>query len=301
MNIQTKTNQHKENGLVYKHDEARVLVTVITTFNECMECIVEEHRQQHVVTYSLKAGINKFGNQAKASAHKELKQLHNRSCFRPVHECSLNKFERQRAMESLLFLTEKRDKMIKSQHCANGSTQCTYMEHDELMSLTISMEGSLLTAVIEVQEGRDITTCNIPNEFVQTHVEEKDKDGNSTIMKIRRVCVIILCEINPIYRDYMVTKGNQKILYVHITQAIYGMLVSAILFYHKLTKALLSYGFELNPYNLCVANKMVNGEQLSICWHVDNLKSSHINPKVNDEFLQWIKDMFRQLGSQILA
>ena len=76
------------------------------------------------------------------------------------------------------------------------------------------------------------------------------------------------------------------------------MLVSAILFYHKLTKALLSSAtvFELHPYNPCVVNKMVNGGQLTICWHVDNLKSSHINPKVNDEFLQWIKDTFGQLG-----
>ena len=74
------------------------------------------------------------------------------------------------------------------------------------------------------------------------------------------------------------------------------MLVSAILFYHKLTKALLSYCLELNPYNPCVVNKMVNGEQLTICWNVDNPKSSHINPKVNDEFLQWIKDTFGQLG-----
>ena len=73
------------------------------------------------------------------------------------------------------------------------------------------------------------------------------------------------------------------------------MLVSAMLFYHKLTKALLSHGFEMNPYDLCVANKMVNGKQLTICWHVDDLKSSHIDPKVNDEFLQWIKDMFGQL------
>ena len=61
-NIQTETNQVEENGLVYNHDEARVLVTVITTFNECMECVIEEHGQQHVVTYSLKASINKFGN-----------------------------------------------------------------------------------------------------------------------------------------------------------------------------------------------------------------------------------------------
>ena len=41
---------------------------------------------------------------------------------------------------------------------------------------------------------------------------------------------------------------------------------------------------------------MVNGEQLTICWHVDDLKSSHIDPKVNNEFLLWIEDMFGQLS-----
>ena len=139
------------------------------------------------------------------------------------------------------------------------------MEHDEVMSPTVSTEGTLLTAVIEAQEGHDAATCDIRNTFVQIHAEEEDKDGNQTIMKIRGVCVDILCEINTIYRDYMVTEGNQKVLYVHITQAIYGMLGSAMLFYHKLTKALFSYGFELNPYDSCVANKMVNSGQLTIC------------------------------------
>ena len=32
----------------------------------------------------------------------------------------------------------------------------------------------------------------------------------------------ILCEIDPIYQDYMVTKGSQKVLNVHITEDIYG-------------------------------------------------------------------------------
>ena len=40
---------------------------------------------------------------------------------------------------------------------------------------------------------------------------------------------------------------------------------------------------------------MVNSEQLTICWHVDDLKSRHINPNVNDKFLQLIKDTFGQL------
>ena len=61
INIQTNTNQDKEKGLVYNHDEASVLATVITTYNKHMECIVEEQGQQHVATYSLKTGINKFG------------------------------------------------------------------------------------------------------------------------------------------------------------------------------------------------------------------------------------------------
>ena len=82
-----------------------------------------------------------------------MKQLHDRLCFWPVHKCLLNKSERQRAMESLLFLTEKKDKTIKSQHCANRSTQCVYMEHDEVRSPTVSMEGTLLATVIEAQEG----------------------------------------------------------------------------------------------------------------------------------------------------
>ena len=62
MNVQTETTQDEDNSLVYSHDKARVLATVITTFNKCMEHVVEEHGQQYVVTYSLKAGINKFGD-----------------------------------------------------------------------------------------------------------------------------------------------------------------------------------------------------------------------------------------------
>ena len=62
MNIQTETNQDEDNGLVYNHDEARVLATVITTFNKHMECTVAEQGQQYVVSYSLKAGINKLAN-----------------------------------------------------------------------------------------------------------------------------------------------------------------------------------------------------------------------------------------------
>ena len=31
----------------------------------------------------------------------------------------------------------------------------------------------------------------------------------------------------------------------------------------------------MNPYDPCVANKIINGTQITICWHVDDLKVSH--------------------------
>ena len=34
----------------------------------------------------------------------------------------------------------------------------------------------------------------------------------------------------------------------------------------------------LNPYDNCVANKIINGSQFTIVWHVDDLKLSHVDP-----------------------
>ena len=102
-------------------------------------------------------------------------------------------------------------------------------------------------------------TFDIPNTFVQTKLEQQDKDSNSTIMKIQGVLVDILIKMDPIYKDFAIIEGTQNILYIHNTRAIYGLLVSAILFYKKLVSNLTKYGFILNLYDPCVAKKMING------------------------------------------
>ena len=37
---------------------------------------------------------------------------------------------------------------------------------------------------------------------------------------------------------------------------------------------------------------MVNGKQLTVTWHVDDLKASHADDKVLEEFIQWVRDMY---------
>ena len=98
---------------------------------------------------------------------------------------------------------------------------------------------------------------DIPNSFIQTRVED-EKD--MAIIKIRGVLVDILLEIaSAVYKEHVSKdkKGNKQLL-VQCKNALYGTMVASLLYYCKCVKSLKKEGFELNPYDPCVANKMVD-------------------------------------------
>ena len=135
-------------------------------------------------------------------------------------------------------------------------------------------------------------TADIPNAFVQTDVDKKEV-GERIIMKIRGPLVDMLLELSyETYAPYVVYEDKNKILYVAMEKALYGMLQSSLLYYKKFRKDIESIGFVVNPYDPCVANRIVNGKQHTVTWHVDDLKSSHVHSTVNDEFLLWLKKMY---------
>ena len=45
----------------------------------------------------------------------------------------------------------------------------------------------------------------------------------------------------------------------------------------RLTTELKLMGFVVNPYDPCIANKIVDRHQLRLRWHVDDLMISHID------------------------
>jgi hypothetical protein len=119
-------------------------------------------------------------------------------------------------------------------------------------------------------------TADVPNALVQTDIDPKTK-GERIIMKTRGPLVDMLVKLSPeIYSNLVQYEGKSKILYVLMTKALYGMLQSSLLYYKKFHKDIESIGFEVNPYNPCVANRIVNGKQHTVTWHVDDLKSSHV-------------------------
>jgi len=80
--------------------------------------------------------------------------------------------------------------------------------------------------------------------------------------------------------------------------AIYGMLQSALLWYKRLQKDLEKENFIFNPYDPCMANQKKNRKQHTICFHVDDLKSSHCDTTINDKFAKWLDTKYGEHGSQ---
>ena len=62
--------------------------------------------------------------EATAAAKGEMQQLYDCQCFKPVSYNSLSERECKRAVESLIFLTEKNMvESIKARYCAYGNPQ----------------------------------------------------------------------------------------------------------------------------------------------------------------------------------
>jgi hypothetical protein len=104
-------------------------------------------------------------------------------------------------------------------------------------------------------------------------------------LRITGTMVELLCELDPMkYQPYITYENNSMVMYLELTKSLNGKLQAALLFWKDLTTALESWGFVPNPYNRCVSKKMVNGKQLTVLWHVDDLRVSYVDPQVVDDF-----------------
>ena len=168
----------------------------------------------------------------------------------------------------------------------------------------MSTESILLTCIIDALEGRDVAVVDIPNAFIQTHIE---KEQDMAIIQMHGVLVDILLEItSEIYEPFVhINKKRVKQLLLQCHNAIYGTMLTSLLYYKKFVKSLLSIRFEINPYDPCIANKMINSKQMTICFHVGDCKLSHHNCKAVNDFIEWLcqeyESIFKDGSSKMMV
>ena len=115
------------------------------------------------------------------------------------------------------------------------------------------------------------------------------------VMKIRGKSVELFCNLDPTLKDFVVVEKGKKVLYVQLDKALYGCVKSALLWYNTYTETLKDMGFKLNPYNMCVANAMIDGKQCTIVWYVDNNKISHVDSKAVDKVIKKIEEKYGEM------
>ena len=133
-----------------------------------------------------------------------------------------------------------------------------HVTKEEASSPTAFTESIILTSIVDAKERRDVATVDIPNAFAQTVITYAEKDYR-VIVRLRGKLVELLMEIAPdVYGPYVhKNKNGEKVLLVQCMNALNGTMVASLLFYKKFVTSLKKQGFELNPYDPCVANKQL--------------------------------------------
>ena len=144
----------------------------------------------------------------------------------------------------------------------------------------------MISLAIDAHEGRKVSTADVEGAYLHADMDEK------VIMMLDGEMVDYMIAVNPEYKKFVhTTKTCRRILYVQFLKALYGCMQSALLWFKLFTSTLKDMGFDINPYNTCVANKVINGKQCTVCWYVDDLKISHMEQAVIDNIIEKLRSV----------
>ena len=164
--------------------------------------------------------------------------------------------QKREALGYLMFLKRKRNGKIKARGCADGQPQRAYIPQEDARAPTISTEAVFMTAVIDAMENRTVAVVDIPGTFMQADMD------SGVYMRIDSAMADLLMEIDyDMYHPHMVKEKGKPVIYVELLKALYGTLRAARLFWETLSGKLQEWGFTINPYDSCVSNKDIDGQQ----------------------------------------
>ena len=96
-------------------------------------------------------------------------------------------------------------------------------------------------------------------------------------------------------------RNRQPVLYICLLNALYGIMKAALLYYRRFIADIKSIGFKLNPYDPCIANKIVDSKQLMLVWHIDDIKISHVDPNTVTRLIKWLKYKYEHIFLIVLV
>lgn len=239
---------------------------------------------------SERAGLRKHGKTAEAALMTEFSQLEDLDVYDALDPATLTRAQKKSALRAINVFKEKRCGKLKGRTCADGRSQRNMYDKSQTASPTIATNALMLSIIIDAFEDRDVATADVAGAYLKAFMDD------FVIMKFVGPSVRILCKLNPTHERCVTTENGVEVLYVRLIKALYGCVKSALLWYELFTNNLKEMGFELNPYDPCVANCMIDGKQCTIAWYVDDTKISHIDPNVVTNIIRQLETRFDKMS-----
>jgi hypothetical protein len=249
--------------------------------------------------YGFQKGLKIFGEGGYKATIKELDtNLIGRNVIDMLSPEGISRDIFQMSLGYLMFLKRKRCGKIKARGCADGRPQREYITKDQSSSPTVANNALFATCLVDAIEKRAVAICDIPGAFLQADWP----DDEPCYIRFEGIMVDMICQIEPTYvKCIKYGRNKRKWMIGKLSKAIYGTLLGARLFYDKLRGLLEKWEFIINDYDECTFNKMVNGKQLTVQFHVDDLKISHMEENVIRDMVEDLNGVFGQDGTLLEA
>jgi hypothetical protein len=283
------------NEQLMHHDIPSVLLADPSRKRDCRGGVKDEQLTTAVTltptTYhlSLNKGTRVYEQIAYDAIYSEISQIVNKSTFVPVHAQTLPYEIRHGLIRSTLFFKEKFRadgtlERLKARLVAGGDGQSAEsLIGVETSSPTVVTENLMSIIAIAASERRHHISIDIVGAFL-----EAEMTGPPVHMVIQKVVAEAVIKCKPQWAEYVRADGT---MVVRLKRALYGCKQSGKLWYDKLVSTLHDLQFIPSPVDPCVLNKSVDGAQLTLAVHVDDIYMTH----VSSEALSRVAD---QIGSK---
>ena len=200
---------------------------------------------------------------------KEFAQLHDKRVFKAIKASALTHEQKRNALHAINLIKEKRNGVLKGRTVADGRKQRQWYTRNQVTSPTMSNDSLMALLTVSAAERRKIISWDVEGAYLLA-----DQD-DFVVVKFTGESVDVLCDVDSGYKEYVSFEKGKKVLYVQLLTALYGCLRSALLWYELYTTESKTMGFELNPYDSCVANKTIDDKQCSIGYYADDNIATH--------------------------
>jgi len=214
--------------------------------------------------------------------------------FTPVDINSMTQEQRKRALRTNLLLDEKFKpdgsfEKHKARLVAMEYKHMSQLDKFDKASPTPHTQSILMVASVAAAEEREVRKLDVSGAFLNVDMA---RSGRTQYILLNKQTARVVVQLMPEMAEFLLKNGE---MYAILNKAMYGTGEASKLWNNLVVEILQKNGFVQNPYDKCVFNKIIDGVQCTILFHVDDFMLTSKSSKALDEVESMFTNAFEKI------